>query len=39
VDDPDVDRWLGELRQANDSGVYFGFCNYYTYIATKPADD
>jgi hypothetical protein len=30
-----VDSWLGELRQANDNGVYFGFCNYYTYIATK----
>jgi SAM-dependent methyltransferase len=38
VDGHEIDRWLGELRRANDNGVYFGFCNYYTYIATKPAD-
>lgn len=39
VDGDDVDRWLSELRHANDNGVYFGFCNYYTYIANKPASD
>jgi ubiquinone/menaquinone biosynthesis C-methylase UbiE len=31
----EVDLWLNGLRTANDDGVYFGGCNYYTYIATK----
>ena len=33
----EVDLWLQGLKTANDDGVYFGGCNYYTYIATKPA--
>ncbi len=32
----DVDRWLAGLRQANADGVYFGACNYYASIATRP---
>ena len=32
----DVDRWLRELRSANDDDVFFGACNYYTYIAQEP---
>jgi ubiquinone/menaquinone biosynthesis C-methylase UbiE len=33
----EADLWLNGLRSANDDGVYFGGCNYYTYFATKPA--
>jgi SAM-dependent methyltransferase len=33
----EVNLWLNGLRTANGDGVYFGGCNYYTYIATKPA--
>ena len=33
-----ADRWLAEQRDASLHGTFFGSCNYYTYLAQKPAD-
>jgi SAM-dependent methyltransferase len=30
-----VDQWMAEQRQALEQGIFFGACNYYTYIARR----
>jgi SAM-dependent methyltransferase len=30
-----VQAWVAEQRQASEQGVFFGACNYYTYIARR----
>ena len=33
----DVPQRDHDLRQAADRGVFFGACNYYTYLARRPS--
>lgn len=32
-----ADHWLTAQRDASSRGTFFGACNYYTYLARKPA--
>ncbi len=32
-----AEKWLAEQREASDNGVFFGSCNFYSYIAVKQA--
>jgi SAM-dependent methyltransferase len=34
----EVDSWLTTQRQAMDDGTFFASCNYYSYIARRPAE-
>lgn len=31
-----VQAWMEEQRQASEQGVFFGACNYYAYLASRP---
>ena len=33
----EADRWLAVQRDASTGGTFFGACNYYTYLARRPA--
>lgn len=32
-----AEKWLAEQREASNNGVFFGSCNFYSYIAMKQA--
>ncbi len=35
----DADAWAAALRDDSVAGVFFGSCNYYAYVARRPATD
>ncbi|MHA1571052.1 MAG: methyltransferase domain-containing protein [Alphaproteobacteria bacterium] len=36
IPDEKAGQWLAEQREASANGVFFGSCNFYSYIASKP---
>jgi len=32
----EADAWADALRQDSEAGVFFGACNFYSYVAKRP---
>ena len=39
ITEGDAEAWAAALRADSAAGVFFGSCNYYAYVARRPAAD